>query len=208
METGKEPIGLVDVGQGRAYARKVLKEQLEDVYEQHAEETSLKNRLCCLTEEEKLLCAATPWNQESSGWRKVECILDSGAAESVCPPTMAPSWPICDSVGSRAGLHYTAAGGARIPNRGEQHLPILFENGAKSFCVFQVAEVARPLVSVAKVTERGNAVLFGVGGGVIRNLQTGADTPFYLRDGVYVFSILIPPASAVESCGSDFARQP
>ena len=151
------------------------------------------------------LCAN--WKAEDEGWTKVECVLDSGASESVCPRTMAPHWPIEDSPGSTIGLHYTSASGGRMPNEGQQRLPIALGTGTRTMALFQVAEVSRPLMSVARVCEAGNQVLFGVGGGVIRNLSTGNDTPFEKRDGVYVFSMWIAPVSAVKNAPA-FAGHP
>ena len=77
----------------------------------------------------------------------------------------------------------------------------------KTFATFQVADVSRPLVSVARLAEAGKACIFGVSGGVIRDLRIGHDTKFEREDGVYVFSIKIPPPDAVSS-SSGFARLP
>ena len=70
-----------------------------------------------------------------------------------------------------------------------------------------MADVTRPLVSVAAVCATGatgNVVIFGVGGGVIRNLESGAETPFVRRDGIYIFQLWIPPPEAAPG----FAGQP
>ena len=121
--------------------------------------------------------------------------MDSGAAESVCPRSMAPQFRIEDTEASRGGVYYTSANGGRLPNLGEQTIPVALENGVKTMATFQVADVSRPLMSVAKVCELGNRVIFGASGGVIMNLQSGAVTPFHRRDGVYVFTMYIPPLS-------------
>ena len=131
--------------------------------------------------------------------------MDSGAAESVCPRSMAPNFQIQDSIASRAGVYYTSADGGRISNVGQTTVPIALENGVRTTAVFQVADVSRPLMSVSKVCEAGNRVLFGKGGGYIMNIETGASTPFYMVDGVYVFSMWIPPLSE-PSLGQGFPR--
>ena len=77
------------------------------------------------------------------------------------------------------------------------------KNGARTSAIFQVADVSRPLMSVGKVCEMGNRVLFGAGGGYILNIASGEATPFYKRDGVYIFTIWIPPVS---EAGAGFAR--
>ena len=130
---------------------------------------------------------------DPQGWMKVECVLDSGASESVCPASMAPHWPTRESAGSRMGLHYTSASGQRMPNQGEQHLPVAFDNGIKTTAIFQIAEVSRPLIGVGRVCEMGNRVIFGSSGGVIVNLSTGKETRFERKEGVYTFTIWIPP---------------
>ena len=132
---------------------------------------------------------------EDKGWTKVKVIMDSGAAESVCPRTMAPQFPIQDSLGSRAGVYYTSANGGKIMNLGEQQVPVCLSNGARTIATFQVADVSRPLMSVGKMFEMGNRVIFGANGGVILSLQTGQVTLFIKDEGVYTFEMWIPPLS-------------
>ena len=145
------------------------------------------------------ICSA--WQKEESGWTRVKVIMDSGAAESVCPRSMAPQFRVQDSLASRSGVFYTSANGGKIMNLGEQHIPVALSNGARTICAFQVAEVSRPLMSVSKLCEMGNRVLFGANGGVIMNLRSGEMTPFAKEEGVYTFDIWIPPLSE-----SPFAR--
>ena len=108
---------------------------------------------------------------EDRGWTKVKVIMDSGAAESVCPRSMAPQFAIRDSAASKAGVYYTSANGGHIPNLGEQHVPFCLANGARTIATFQVAEVSRPLMSVARLCEMGNRILCGANGGVMLNLK-------------------------------------
>ena len=118
---------------------------------------------------------------------------------------MAPQFAIEDTAASRAGVYYTSADGGKIANVGQQNLPVALENGVRTVATFQVADVSRPLMSVGKVCEMGNRVLFGAGGGYILNIATGNATPFYKRDGVYIFTMWIPP---IEQAGPGFVRQP
>ena len=133
----------------------------------------------------------------------MEVVMNSGAAECNCPKSMAPHFMVEDTVASKTGVYYTSANGGQICNLGQQTIPVAFENGSKCIAIFQVAEVSRPLMSVAKICELGNRVLFGAGGGVIMNLKTGETTPFTKKDGVYIFSLWIPPLSE-----SPYAKQP
>ena len=162
--------------------------------------------LCCLYQQQAGnevqsggdLCAA--WSSEVNGWRKVKVVMDSGAAELVAPRSMAPQFAIVDSAASKAGVYYTSANGGRLDNLGQQDLPIALANGCKAMTTFQIADVSRPLMSVGKICQLGNRVLFGSNGGVILNLGSGQVTPFEKEDGVYVFTIWIPPLSETP-CG-------
>ena len=135
------------------------------------------------------------WQMEDRGWNKVKVIMDSGAAESVCPRSMAPQFIVHDSIARRAGVYYTSANGGKIMNLGEQHVPVCLSNGARTIATFQVADVSRPLMSVSKLCEMGSRVIFGADGGVILNLRSGEVTPFVRDEGVYTFEMWIPPLS-------------
>ena len=137
------------------------------------------------------LCGA--WQQEDRGCNKVKVIMDSGAAESVCPRSMAPRFAVKDSIGSRAWIYYTSANVGTNLNLGEQQVPVRLSNGAKTIATFQVADVSRPLMSVGKLCEMGNRVIFGANGGVILNLRSGQVTPFVKDEGVYSFEMWILP---------------
>jgi hypothetical protein len=108
---------------------------------------------------------------------------------------MCPHFGIEDSEASRAGVYYTSANGGKLFNLGQTHVPIALDNGAKTVATFQVADVSRPLMSVSKVCEMGNRVIFGANGGVIMNLATGATTEFTKKDGIYIFVMWVPPLS-------------
>ena len=59
------------------------------------------------------------WKDESDPeWVRLRTVMDSGAAENVWPPSMAPTVPTLDSPGSLRGQAYIAAGHERIPNSG------------------------------------------------------------------------------------------
>ena len=127
------------------------------------------------------------------GWIRVDCILYSGASESVCPLNMCPLYQVQDSPGSLIEFHYTVANGGKIKNRGQQSLPVELGNETKSHALFQIADVARPFVSVVAMFATGNVVISGVRGGVIRHPETGIETPFERKDGFYTFQMWIPP---------------
>ena len=124
------------------------------------------------------------------------------------PERCLPNHPVLPSEGSRNGIHYLAAGGARIPNRGEMKLSFLTKERHQCRIAFQVAEVKRPLLAVSTRTRAGNDVTFGPHGGKITNRTTRRTIEFVKRDGIYVLEILVAPAPKDSTqVGRGFTRQ-
>ena len=72
-----------------------------------------------------------------------------------------------------------------------------------------MAEVARPLLSVGKICDRGNQVVFGRSGGVVVDLVTGEETPFVRdKNGLYQleFWMAAGPQQNSPSVTSGFRR--
>ena len=69
---------------------------------------------------------------------------------------------------------------------------------------FQVTDVKKPLVSVARIVEKGNEVHFGPGkdGNFIRNLRTGEKIPLKRKRGGYVMEV-----DWVSDLAAGFSRQ-
>ena len=70
--------------------------------------------------------------------------MDSGAAESVAPPSMAPKVSIDESPGSKRGQHYVSASAGRLPDMGQQLLKMQTNEGRDAKMVYHIAEVSRP----------------------------------------------------------------
>ena len=145
-----------------------------------------------------------PDNWEGKRWIKVHSVVDSGAAAPVAPPTMAPHVQVEESEGSRRGQKWTSASKHKLKNLGQQRIHACTEAGNPTDVLFQIAEVGKPLVSVSAICERGNRVIFGRGGGVVKNMMTGAETPFCRRNGVYVMSLWLMDEPHTET--SPFTR--
>ncbi len=96
---------------------------------------------------------------------------------------------------SKAGGKYLAANGTRIRNLGQQKVAFTTAEGHKRLMPFQVAEVERPLISVAQLTSAGNRVVLNDTGGQIVNAKAG-------KGGVYLLLMSIGVGVA-----SDFLRQ-
>ena len=84
-----------------------------------------------------------------------------------------------------------AANGEKIPNRGEMRLNLI-DSGNSIKSTFQVAKVARPLYSVAKITGAGYEVVFEKERAVVR--EPGTTKPvaqFQRRNGLYVGAMML-----------------
>ena len=57
--------------------------------------------------------------------------------------------------------------------------------------MFQIAEVTRPLMAVGTTCDNGNIVVYGPAGGCIYNLDTGVQTNFARRGGIYELDLWV-----------------
>ena len=131
---------------------------------------------------------------DNKRWVKVESVVDSGASAPVAPPSMLPNVKIRPSEGSKRGQKFTSASKHKLKNLGEQKAKAYTETGEPTEVLFQVADVSKPLVSVSAICERGNRVVFGKSGGVVQNLASGSQIPFYRRNGIYILSMWLQDA--------------
>ena len=85
------------------------------------------------------------------------------------------------------------ADGNEIPNLGELSMPFRTMEGHKCGIKFQLADVKRPLLSVAAMTKRGNRVSFHENGGTIVSQDGKRKIDFQKQHGVYVLTVYVPP---------------
>ena len=103
------------------------------------ESASCQNPWACVSMQKKpdeapktdLICPVGIW-QQSDGNTLVRSVFDSGATKSVTPADAFPKYPTQSSNGSREGRGFTTADGAEVPNKGEQFLPAVTAEGART----------------------------------------------------------------------------
>ncbi len=67
-----------------------------------------------------------------------------------------PGHEVVESPGSRVGQKFQAAGGKLLPNEGQVFVNMLApDTMVELVSCFQIAKVTRPLLSVTKITEKG-----------------------------------------------------
>ena len=78
--------------------------------------------------------------------------------------------------------------------------------GQEVQALYQIAEVTRPLTAVGSTCDRGNVVIYGPHGGCILNLESGAQTDFVRRGGIYELDLWMRTAQTDEGYQRDFPR--
>ena len=120
-------------------------------------------------------------------WVDIEVVMDSGAAESVAPSAVAPWVRIKESIGSREGREYLSASGDVLKNLGEKELSVVTCEGFPATTTFQIADVTRPLCSIAKVCDKGNRVIFEKDCGYVED-QWGTRSYFERKGNIYTMN--------------------
>lgn len=101
--------------------------------------------------------------------------MDSGAGDNVMPKRMINRRKIRASEGSRRGLKYVAATGDKIPNEGEIDFEFVTNEGHQESWVLQVANVNKPLGSVASRVDASCRVVYD------KDMKTGKDLSYILH---------------------------
>ena len=126
-----------------------------------------------------LLSAGPKKPRKMDGHSKVKMrrgiTMDTGAHHNVMPRRMIGRRRIRPSPGSRAGMKYVAAGGAKIMNEGEVDMPFESLEGHRQSMVFQIAEVNKPLGSVAYFVDDAFRVVYD------KNMKTGEDLSYMIH---------------------------
>ena len=90
-------------------------------------------------------------------------LVDSGASDTVVPPTVCASAQL--HMTAKVGTEYEVADGGVVENLGEKRCLMKVNQSTSSAeatsMVFQVVDVSKPLLSVCKVCQAGHQVVFG-----------------------------------------------
>ena len=96
---------------------------------------------------------------QESEWELIVFTVDSGASDTVVPPSVGRGLALVDS--DKVGLEHLVANGGVVMNLGEKHAEVRTSSGAKSSFLtsFQVVDVHKPLLAVSKLVAEGNKVI-------------------------------------------------
>jgi hypothetical protein len=124
-------------------------------------------------------------------WEEIELAVDSGASESVVPPTLPESVPTVEGPASKRGVMYEVASGHQIPNEGEKRFNAVTEEGSEKKMTIQVCDVNQGLLSVAKMVAAGNRVVFDQTGSYVESMTTGDRTWLKERGGMFIMKLWV-----------------
>ena len=140
---------------------------------------------------------------EEVAWEELELAIDSGASETVVGDGMLKTVEVKEGTAKKRGVHYEVADGTLLPNLGEQEFMAVGEEGMVRRMKAQVCDVNKALLSVRRVTQMGNKVVFepGGGGGYIENESTGEQLRFKENGGMYALKMWIHKGGGTPSFG-------
>lgn len=122
-------------------------------------------------------------NQEEFQEVDIVAAGDSGCGDHILSADDVPGYAVQPSEGSLKGKGYVAANGGRITNDGEVEVNMVAPNQQRIRSKFQVAKVSRPLMSIARICDQGNTVLFNKEHAIVRT-STGRELTRFDRKGM------------------------
>ena len=120
--------------------------------------------------------------------------IDSGAIDTVMPPTVAKYFPLETTERSRNGKGYQAANNSVIQHYGMRKLRGKSDEYRPMTMVAQVAGVKSALVSVHRLLEAGNRVHFERGNCYVEHVKSKIRTNIAERNGAFEVGFWIPRA--------------
>ena len=123
------------------------------------------------------------------GWEEIELTVDSGASETVVGEGMIDSVEVTEGWALKKGVEYAVANGVRIPNLGEQRFVTHTHEGFQKSIKAQVCDVNKALLSVRRLVDAGNKVVFDKNGSYIEDNIRKEKMHLVEKQGKYVLKV-------------------
>ena len=94
-------------------------------------------------------------NNFKGEWEVIKVTVDSGAVDTVTPPSTAKYFPILETDASRRGLDYRAANGTNIKNHGARSVQGISSEFKPMNLIMNVADVRKTLASAFQIVAAG-----------------------------------------------------
>ena len=142
----------------------------------------------CMAEPAGKSEAETPTEKDENKFYKLRLSMtsDSCAGDTVGPEDEYPDYPPEESPGSIRGLHYVAAGGNKIKNKGQKKVLILTKEKQLRWVTVQIAQVKKTLASVSKSNDHGFDVIYSKKGSYMEDMESKRRTSLRRERGVFV----------------------
>ena len=127
--------------------------------------------------------------EEAPEWEVLDMAVDSGASESVVSDEMITSVETVEGDAMRKGVRYEVADGTLIPNLGEKQFVAVSDGGVMRQMKAQVCDVNKALLSVHRVVQAGNRVVFSPQGSFVQDEGTGEKMPLEEKGGMYMLKL-------------------
>ena len=117
--------------------------------------------------------------------------VDSGATETVVSEEMVKAVETQPGEAMKRGVRYEVASGDLIPNLGAKCFTAVGEEGQARAIKAQVCEVNKALLSVHRMVQAGNTVVFSRNGSYAQDDETGEK--IYMREhgGMYLMKMWV-----------------
>jgi len=129
--------------------------------------------------------------EEAPEWEAIEMAVDSGASESVVSEEMLTRVTTVEGDAQKKGVQYEVADGTLIPNLGEKKFVAVSDGGVTRQMKAQVCEVNKALLSVHRVVQAGNRVVFSASGSFVQDEQTGETMELVEKGGMYMLRLWV-----------------
>ena len=130
---------------------------------------------------------------QQKGWEEVSLVVDSGASETVIGTDMIQSAELRTGNLKKRGVEYEVADGTRISNEGEKKFRGITEENAQVDITAQVCDINKGLLSVRRMVDLGQRVVFEKAGGYIEDCRTGKKMWMTEDRGLYMLKMWIKP---------------
>jgi len=124
-------------------------------------------------------------------WEEIEMAVDSGASESVVSEDMLTGVETVEGYAQKKGVQYEVADGALIPNLGEKKFVAVSDAGVTRAMKAQVCDVNKALLSVHRVVQAGNRVVFAASGSYVQDETSGETMALTEKGGMYMLKLWV-----------------
>ena len=124
-------------------------------------------------------------------WEEIEMAVDSGASESVVSEDMLTGVETVEGYAQKKGVQYEVADGTLIPNLGEKKFVAVSDAGVTRAMKAQVCDVNKAVLSVRRVVQAGNRVVFAASGSYVQDETSGETMALTEKGGMYMLKLWV-----------------